>query len=81
MYIYVENSTENLKTALPHKMAEEIALLLQQQNKMFQAIVEKMATIVGPQLPVASASVTAQSVPLPPPLSLEGDMEQNFSFF
>lgn len=31
--------------------------------------------------PASPAHMTSQSVPLPPPLCLEGDMEENFTFF
>ncbi|XP_062713077.1 uncharacterized protein LOC109413520 [Aedes albopictus] len=63
-------------------MAEEIAQLLKQQNQIFAYWAERVGnfqiTIPNPASP---AHLTSQSVPLPPPLCLEGDMEENYTFF
>ncbi|XP_062541212.1 uncharacterized protein LOC134209241 [Armigeres subalbatus] len=63
-------------------MAEEVAQLLKQQNQIFAYWAERMGNF---QITIPNSSspahLTSQSVPLPPPLCLEGDMEENFTFF
>ncbi|XP_058840279.1 uncharacterized protein K02A2.6-like [Topomyia yanbarensis] len=63
-------------------MAEEVAQLLKQQNQIFAYWAERMGnfqiTIPNQATP---SHITSQSVPLPPPLCLEGDMEENYTFF
>lgn len=56
---------------------EEFSKLLQNQNKLFE---EFMRRVQNDQ-PQAAVAPVSPSVPLPPPLAIEGDMEENFSFF
>lgn len=63
-------------------MAEEVAQLLKQQNEIFAYWAQRMGNFQITVPNQASPShITSQSVPLPPPLCLEGDMEENFNFF
>lgn len=53
------------------------------QNGVFKEMVDALRQIGTPQQNVQQPAEKAASVPvpLPPPLELEGDMEQNFEFF
>lgn len=56
---------------------EELIKLLEHQNKIFEKLLLQQRE---PQA-VAPVALAPQNVPLPPPLCLEGDMDENFTFF
>lgn len=56
---------------------EELRQLLERQNEVFGALLDRVA---APQAEVQNPR-SLQPVPQPPPLCLDGDMEQNFDFF
>ena len=62
---------------------DQIARLLENQNRIFDEMMQQMqAQRINPAAPVVNAvQQVSQQVPLPPPLAVEGDMEENFSFF
>lgn len=60
--------------------AEQFSRFLENQNSALQAMVEAIRQVQVPPAAAAGNSA-APPVPLPPPLELEGDMEQNFQFF
>ncbi|XP_062716630.1 uncharacterized protein K02A2.6-like [Aedes albopictus] len=62
--------------------ADQFSRLMEMQRQAMQALIGSVKTVQLNQ-PAASVvgSAAASSVPLPPPLELEGDMEQNFNFF
>ncbi|XP_053691200.1 retrovirus-related Pol polyprotein from transposon 412 [Sabethes cyaneus] len=53
---------------------EELAKLLEHQTKIFEKLLRQQRE---PQ----AVALAPQNVPLPPPFCLEGDMDENFSFF
>lgn len=53
---------------------EQMNEFFARQNVLFQSLVDRMATM-------QTAAAPAQPVPQPPPLSLDGDMEENYDFF
>lgn len=63
--------------------SEQFSMFMQHQSGVFKEMVNALRQIGAPQQvvqqPVEKAA--ALPVPLPPPLELEGDMEQNFEFF
>lgn len=68
---------------------DQFSRFMQQQNNVLREIVTSLQNVHvqqpqqvqgQPQLQMAASS-TASSVPLPPPLELGGDMEENFDFF
>lgn len=59
---------------------EEFAKLLENQNKLFEQFMRHVNNV--PQQQAATVAPTVSpSVPLPPPLAIDGDMEENFNFF
>ncbi|XP_062713487.1 uncharacterized protein K02A2.6-like [Aedes albopictus] len=62
--------------------ADQFSRFMEMQRQAMQALIGSVKTVQLNQhaAPVAG-SAAASSVPLPPPLELEGDMEQNFNFF
>ncbi|XP_065074181.1 uncharacterized protein K02A2.6-like [Ochlerotatus camptorhynchus] len=60
---------------------DQIAMLLENQNKLFGELVKQMRDQrVQPGEEVAAVALSP-NVPLPPPLAIDGDMEENFCFF
>lgn len=59
---------------------EQFSKLLENQNKLLEEFMRRVQNDQPQQVAAAVASVSP-SVPLPPPLAIEGDMEENFSFF
>lgn len=53
-------------------------MLLENQNKLFGELVQQMR---DQRLDDGAAVAVSPSVPLPPPLAIDGDMEENFCFF
>lgn len=57
-------------------MEEQLARLLENQNRIFAQLLNQQR-----EPPAIAPATVPQNVPLPPPLCLEGDMDENFSFF
>ncbi|EDS36348.1 tetratricopeptide repeat protein, tpr [Culex quinquefasciatus] len=60
---------------LPPKIHNELKALLKNQNKLFEDLLKKQ------QAEPRAVAPGPHNVPLPPPLSLEGDMDENYAFF
>ncbi|XP_039451539.1 uncharacterized protein K02A2.6-like [Culex pipiens pallens] len=54
---------------------DELKALLKNQNKLFEDLLKKQ------QAEPRAVAPGPHNVPLPPPLSLEGDMDENYAFF
>lgn len=63
--------------------SEQFSQFMQYQNGVFKQMVDAMRQMGAPQAAARQPAEKAAAlpVPLPPPLELEGDMEQNFEFF
>lgn len=57
---------------------QHIAKLLENQNTLFGEMMRQMSQ---QSAAAAAAPTVSPNVPLPPPLSIDGDMEENMSFF
>lgn len=76
-----ESHTTPFCSKSANKMDQQIAALLENQNKLFGELMKQMKDHRMQPVEEGAAIAVSPNVPLPPPLAIDGDMEENFCFF